>query len=189
MGTLMKDALMDAQALRALGFAVYGAADVGECVSTCARITRVDKALWNTEWLRVARRVRALADAALAAGDRAGARGAYFRASNYFRTSNIFAMEPDALDVLRAGHADEVAAFTAGTELLDLPRQSVAIPFEDMTLPGFFFRAASDDALRPTMILTNGYDGTAEELYFSNGSRRSSAATTCSSSMGRARAT
>lgn len=165
----MKDELMDAQAQRALGYAVYGAADVGECVSTVGRITRVDKALWNAEWLATARRVRAAADGSLAAGDRAGARAAYFRASNYFRTSNIFAMEADALEVLRAGHAEEVASFRAGTALLDAPPRLIDIPYEDTTLPGYFFTANTDGRARPTMILTNGYDGTAEELYFSNG--------------------
>jgi pimeloyl-ACP methyl ester carboxylesterase len=168
-GTLLKDELMDAQALRALGYAVYGAADVGECVATCERIARVDKSLWNAEWLATARRVRAVADTALAAGDRIGARSAFFRASNYFRTSNIFAMESDSLTVLRAGHADEVASFRAGTDLLELPPRVIAIPYEGTTLPGYFFTADRERTARPTMILTNGYDGTAEELYFSNG--------------------
>jgi pimeloyl-ACP methyl ester carboxylesterase len=36
-------------------------------------------------------------------------------------------------------------------------------------LPAYFFRPAIDDVQRPTLILTNGYDGTAEELYFCNG--------------------
>ena len=39
---------------------------------------------------------------------------------------------------------------------------------EITTLPGHFFRAADDGAPRPTMILTDGYDGTVEELCFSS---------------------
>ncbi|MEO6116403.1 MAG: alpha/beta fold hydrolase, partial [Pseudolysinimonas sp.] len=49
------------------------------------------------------------------------------------------------------------------------PPQVVEIPYAGTTLPGYYFRAAADDTLRPTMILVNGYDGTAEELYFTNG--------------------
>jgi pimeloyl-ACP methyl ester carboxylesterase len=169
MGILLKDELFDAQALRALGYAVYGAADIGECTSTTQRITRVDKQLWIDEWTATANRVRELADASLAARDVAGARSAYFRAANYFRTANIFAMEQSGLAQLRAGHANEVAAFRAGTVLLDLPPVEVAIPYDGTTLPGYFFRASGDGHPRPTMIITNGYDGTAEELYFSNG--------------------
>ena len=171
MTTLLKDDLLDSQALRALGYAPYGAADIGECVSTASRITRVDKALWNGEWMSTATRVRTLADAAFAAGDLAGARAAYFRSSNYFRTSNIFAMEIHAqsMDILKAGHAKEVAAFRAGAALLEFPPDLIEIPYEETTLPGYFFRASGDGTKRPTMIITNGYDGTAEELYFSNG--------------------
>jgi hypothetical protein len=168
-GILHTDDLFDSQALRALGYAPYGAADAGECVTTMQRITRVDKTLWIDEWTATASRVRDLADASLAAGDRAGARRAYFRASNYFRTAGIFALEESALAVLRRGYASEVAAFRAGAALLDLPPEIVAIPYEDTTLPGYFFRASADGAARPTLILTNGYDGTAEELYFANG--------------------
>jgi pimeloyl-ACP methyl ester carboxylesterase len=169
MGILLKDELFDSQALRALGYAVYGAADVGECVTTAQRITRVDKKLWIDEWTATATRVRSVADASLAAGDRVGARGAYFRASNYFRTANIFALEKGSLPLLRAGYANEVASFRAGAALLDLPPEIVAIPYEGTTLPGYFFRAADDAKPRPTLILTNGYDGTAEELYFADG--------------------
>jgi pimeloyl-ACP methyl ester carboxylesterase len=169
MGILLKDELFDFQALRALGYAVYGAADVGECVTTAKRITRVDTKLWIDEWTATATRVRALADASLAAGDSAGARSAYFRASNYFRTANIYALDTASLALLRAGYAGEVASFRAGAALLDLPPEIVAIPYEGTTLPGYFFRASSDGRPRPTLILTNGYDGTAEELYFANG--------------------
>jgi pimeloyl-ACP methyl ester carboxylesterase len=169
MGILLKNEMFDFQALRALGYAIYGAADVGECTSTAKRITKVDKQLWIDEWTATATRVRDLADASLAAHDRVGARSAYFRASNYFRTANIFAMELSSLAQLRAGHAKEVAAFRAGAALLDLPPEEIAIPYDGTTLPGYFFRASADALSRPTMIITNGYDGTAEELYFSNG--------------------
>ena len=171
MTTLLKDELLDSQALRALGYAPYGAADIGDVTSTTGRITRVEKAQWNREWMSTATRVSALADAALAAGDNAGARAAYFRASNYFRTSNIFAMEKDAnaIAVLRAGHAREVVAFRAGAALLESPPDIIQIPYENTTLPGYFFRVSDDGAKRPLMIITNGYDGTVEELYFGNG--------------------
>ena len=47
------------------------------------------------------------------------------------------------------------------------PPQVVKIPYEETTLPGYFFPAS--DSPGPTVILTNGYDGTLEELYFANG--------------------
>ena len=169
MGILLKDDFFDFQTLRALGYAPYGAADVGECVTTAQRITRVDQRDWIENWLATATRIRNNADECLAAGDRAGARSAYFRASNYFRTANIFALETGALPTLRAGYANEVSSFRAGAALLDVPPRILEIPYEGQTLPGYFFTPSNDDRTRPTLILTNGYDGTAEELYFANG--------------------
>ena len=52
--------------------------------------------------------------------------------------------------------------------MLDLPPTSSDPLSRTHTLPGDFFRASDDGAARPTVILTDGYDGTVEELYFSS---------------------
>jgi len=73
---------------------------------------------------------------------------------------------------LIVAHQQEVAAFRRGAEQLATPPQLLTIPYEDRTLPAYFFRPAGDDRAgtgRPTLILTNGYDGTAEELYLCSG--------------------
>lgn len=169
MAALMKDDLMNAELVRAIGYAPYGAADFSECVMTASRIAGTDLAAWHDEWFATASRIHDLAATSAAAGDRVSARGAYFRASNYFRTAGLFAMG-SPLDVrLVEAHRLEVENFRAGVELLELPPQIVEIPYEDSTLPGYFFPAATDEVPRPTLILVNGYDGTAEELYFTNG--------------------
>ena len=168
MTLLMKDALFSDQMLRAMGHATYGGADVGECLATASRIDRVDSDLWYDEWLRTAERAYASAQASEKAGDRVGARGAYFRASNYFRTAGLFLLEAPVPPRLVESHRREVESFRRGAALLDLPPEIIEIPYEGGTLPGYFFRAADDGARRPTVLLTTGYDGSAEELYFSN---------------------
>jgi hypothetical protein len=60
-------------------------------------------------------------------------------------------------------------AFRRGAALLGMPPEIVQIPYEDTTLPGYFFRAGEGQWPRATVILTGGYDGTAEELDFFNG--------------------
>lgn len=40
----------------------------------------------------------------------------------------------------------------------------VEIPFEDMKLPGYYFKAG--EGKKPTLIVMSGFDGTVEELYF-----------------------
>lgn len=169
MSTLMKDELLEAQLLRTMGYAPFAGADIGECLATADRISGTDLDAWHDEWTTTANRVLAAAEASLAAGDTAGARGGFFRASNYFRTAAVMAMGAPVHPRLAAGHAAEVLAFRNGAALLDVPPEVLEIPYEQGSLPGYFFRPADDDLRRPTMILTNGYDGTAEELYFCTG--------------------
>ena len=164
----MQDELFDAQFVRALAYAEQGGAELGECLGTAARITKTNGDLWYEQWAHTADRVRAIADTAAAAGDLVRARGAYFRASNYYRTAGIFLMGAPVDPRLRSSSGRQIETFRKGAALLDLPPDVVEIPYEDTTLPGYFFRAAADGAARRTIILTNGYDGTVEELYFAN---------------------
>src|SRR6202042_3634582 len=70
---------------------------------------------------------------------------------------------------LTASYAQQTSAFRRGAALLACPPEILEIPYEGTTLPGYFFRADPEEAPRATVILTGGYDGTAEELYFANG--------------------
>jgi hypothetical protein len=168
MHKLMKDKLFGDQMLRTMGHALYGGADLGECLATAERIDRVDGGLWYDEWSRTSDRVYAAAQASDEAGQATSARGGYFRASNYFRTAGLFLLEAPVSPRLVESHRREVESFRRGAALLDLPPEIVEICYADGTLPGYFFRAAADGHRRPTVILTTGYDGTAEELYFFN---------------------
>ncbi|GAA4395260.1 alpha/beta hydrolase family protein [Tsukamurella soli] len=169
MGTLLRDDLFEAQLLRALGYAPYGGADVAECLSVARRISGTSLTSWHDEWSAQAARVLAGAEESASAGNVASARSAFFRASNYFRTAGLFAMGTPVDPRLIAAHTREVEAFRQGAALLAHPPTIVQVPYEGSSLPGYFFPAADDDEPRPTVILTNGYDGTAEELYFTNG--------------------
>ncbi len=169
MAVLMKDELFQAQLLRAIGYAPYGGADIGECLATAARIPGTDLDQWHDQWLMTAQRILGLAEASAAAGHTESARSAFLRASNYFRTAGLFAMASPTDERLVNAHRLEVQSFRRGSGLLEVPPEIVAIPFEDRSLPGYLLRPGSRTSPRPTLILTNGYDGTAEELYFANG--------------------
>ena len=71
-------------------------------------------------------------------------------------------------DRFRATSHRQTAAFRAGAALFTSPPEILEIPYEGTALPGYFFRASDDGSPRPTVILTNGYDGTVEEMYFAN---------------------
>jgi len=169
MARLMKDELFEAQLLRAIGYAPYGGADAGECLAVAQRVAGTNLASWHDAWAAAAERLTTAAAASAAAGQAASARSGFFRAANYFRTAGLFAMGAPVDPRLTEAHRREVESFRRGAALLALPPEIVAIPYEGSSLPAYYFRAAADGAARPTVILTNGYDGTAEELYFTNG--------------------
>jgi hypothetical protein len=169
MTRLMKDELFEAQLLRAMGYAPYGAADAGECLAVAGQISGPSLDSWHDAWMAMAARLCGQAEVSAAAGRAASARGGFFRAANYFRTAGLFAMGAPADPRLAEAHRREVDSFRRGAALLAVPPEVVQIPYEDSFLPGYYFRAAADVAPRATMILVTGYDGTAEELYFTNG--------------------
>ena len=165
---ILADELLDAQLLRVMGSAPYGGADVDECRAIASRLVGTDLDGWFDAWTDGADRATALAEAALERGDVDAARGALFRASNYHRNAGVMLLGTPVDPRLVASHTRQTEAFRRAAALLERPPELVEIPFEGASLPAYFFRAAGAGP-RATVILTGGYDGTAEELYFFNG--------------------
>jgi dienelactone hydrolase len=166
---VLQDELLDAQLLRAIGAAPYGGSDVGECLSAARGVRGTELDSWYREWSLLAERVAGLAERASDDGHTETARLAYLRASTYFRTAGVMLMGAPLDQRLVEAYARQTDVFRRAAALMVPSAEILEIPFEDTTLPGYFFRP--DDAGRPraTVVLTGGYDGTAEELYFANG--------------------
>jgi alpha-beta hydrolase superfamily lysophospholipase len=165
---LFKDELLDAQLLRAVGAGLYGGADVGECLATAHRIDESDLGSWYDQWTGTGTAVAELAASEAAAGRRESARLAYLRACTYHRTAGVMLLGTPLDTRLVSAYARQTEMFRRAGALMNVPAEGVEIPFEDSALPGYFFRAAADERQRATVILTGGYDGTSEELYFAN---------------------
>ena len=165
MQLVFKDQAFSFELLRALGYAPYGGADISECLKTVYRIKEGDFESWYEEWNKIARRVHALADDALAHGQRVSAREAYLRASNYYRTAEFFLHgKPEDPRILTAW-GKSLATFREAIQLMATPVEQVQIPYEQTTLPGYFYRPDDSGKPRPTLIVNCGYDSTAEESY------------------------
>jgi alpha-beta hydrolase superfamily lysophospholipase len=165
----LRDELLDAQLLRAVAAALYDGADLGECLHAARTVKGVDLDSWHDAWLALAERVQALARAEEDAGQLVSARSAYLRASTYFRTAGVmlFAEPVDPRQV--TANIRQTETFRRAVALMSPPPEVLEIPFERTTLPGYFFRPDRDPRPRATVVLTGGYDGTCEELYFYNG--------------------
>ena len=160
--------LFDGQLLRAVAHTYYGGADLGECLATANRINEGDTESWYQEWTKTAERLYKLGQESLATGSRVSAREAFLRSANYFRTAYIFMMKEPVDPRLVEAYDRQTEAFRQATALFATPVETVQIPYEDTTLPGYFFQVDHSGKPRPTLILLNGYDSTSEEVYFYN---------------------
>ncbi len=164
MHVIFNDAQFDFQILRLLGSAASGDAEVGEVLSTANRIREGDFESWTAEWLKTAQRVKEIAETSQEGDHMVSAREAYFRASNYYRAAEFYLhgdpSDPRILDLSRSARA----CFGRALGLTPLGVERVAIPYEDTSLPGYFYRADEAGARAPTLIVHTGYDGTQEEL-------------------------
>lgn len=103
------------------------------------------------------------------AGHDVSARDAYLRALTYYRTSGAFLFKPPVDPKLVASFDRQKDAFDHAGALLTHPAESVRIPYEDTTLPGYLLLPDRGAAPYPTLIMTDGYDGTVQELYLAGG--------------------
>jgi len=163
---VFKDATLSFQTLRTMGAAPGGGADIGECLSTAYRIKAGSDESWYDQWHKTAVRLEKTADRFLAKGHRESAKEAYFRASNYYRTAEFFLhANPHDPRILKTWGKSR-GLFIKAAGLSKTPIRPVEIPFEGTTLPGYLCLDGSGKK-RPLIVAHSGFDGTAEELYFS----------------------
>jgi pimeloyl-ACP methyl ester carboxylesterase len=178
-GALFSDQSFSFETLRALGYAAYGGADVGEVTSTAGRIPDGDETAWYKQWRALAERIHSDADRSATAGHPVSARESYLRASNYYRLCEFYLRAGPAndLEVREVGQLS-VDTFARAAQLMYPAPQPVRFPYEDTTLPGWWIPAdlgtahpggGDPDGPRPTLLFHGGFDSTEEELYFAGG--------------------
>jgi dienelactone hydrolase len=169
MPILSKNPMWETFGLRALPYALYGGADLGECVSTVDRIGEGTAGDWHREWTATAARLATAARESEERGHAVSAREAYFRASTYYHVSYFplygYPVDPRLIQ----GFEAEVSCFQHAASLSTPQIQSVEIPFEGKSLPAYFLRADESGKRKPTIIHVNGYDSNIQEMYFAHG--------------------
>jgi len=155
------------ETLRAIGFACYGGADIGEVLMTAANIPEGDEPAWHREWKATAERVEQLGCDSLAASNPVSAREAFLRASNYYRCAEFFRREDPWNDpevALLASASRQT--FTDAMALCDFGFEQLTIPYESTTLPAYLYLVDDSGNSRPTIVYISGFDSTLEESYF-----------------------
>lgn len=169
MALVFKDPLFDAQWLRAAGHSISGGAEIGECLAAARQVREPNAESWHAAWSQLALDVLARAQTSASGGFRVSALSGYLRASNYFRAAYTFLIGAPVDPRVLAGYRQQRAAFAAAAALMEPRAEPISIPYGTTSLHGYFFRATGLPGPRPTLIITGGYDSTAEESYFFSG--------------------
>ena len=159
----------------ALGSVYRQAADVGEVLRTAERIPDGDADRWVDEWAATAAVAIGFAQDAQRDRRRTSALAHYRRAATYLATALYRAehcSEPEqARELWRRQRAcwDQIVDLTAPAG------ERLSIPYEDATLPGWFFRApgAAVGEPRPVVIINNGSDAATSQMWVHGGAAAS----------------
>ena len=148
----------------ALGSVYWQAADVGEVLTTVDRIHDGKARSWVDEWTATADRLVQLAAAnAAGAGRGIGGRPVPARVA-VLLAGDVLADgtgDPGLFASLWERHRDAWDRFVDLGEFGGAVVERVEIPYEGMTLPGYFFRSGEVGSPRRTLIFNNGSDGSA----------------------------
>ncbi|HJM42006.1 MAG: prolyl oligopeptidase family serine peptidase [Nitrospinota bacterium] len=108
--------------------------DIGEIEETLEGIRRTED--WAPEWARLGERHAGLAEAALQAGHALTAGETFIRASLCHHYAQFLSFE--ANEEKRGNQGKKIALYTRALPLTAPPIEKVRIPFEGVSLPGYF---------------------------------------------------
>lgn len=143
------------QFMRVLGSAQEGSSTISECFLTASRIAAGDDESWYREWKAIADVNKERGDLARAAGNIRSACSNWLRASNYYRTSEVF-LKLD--DTRRATVLENMRACSNLFVIYQSPGgERVRIPcFEGGFVEAYFLRAPGPDLRTPVVVCVGG---------------------------------
>ena len=151
--------------LTTLGRAYHQGGNVGKVLHVIRQIRDGDFESAYQALIAAGNEARAMAGESAAGGHRESARQAYLWAQNFYDSAMYFA--DGTGDPARVAPTWQMMdeCWLKSLALFDPPIAQVAIPYEGTTLRGFYFRGKSSAPKRPLLILNNGSDGTALDMW------------------------
>ena len=155
----------DFAAKTVIGHAAQGMIDIGLVLTTLDSIADGDPTSWYRCWHTTAESLHQQA-LALQAADSALSAGAFFLAAAEAYDQSLAFVDgmPDesVLQPTFQLHRRCWDAFIASSGSRHLP---IAVPYEGDTMPGYLLRPDASGAARPTVVVTNGSDGSIAGLW------------------------
>src|SRR5262249_54760363 len=169
MGLVFENDLYDEFGTWSVGYIPFGGPDFGEIRAVGRAVGSGDDKAFYEAWVAAGDRVVAEAVAEESRGHRSSARDLFLRASAFYAASYHPLYGAPVDPRLVAAFRKQVEAFDRGLKFFDPPVVPMRIPFEGATMPAYFIPAfGRAEEVRPTLILTNGYDATITDMYFAS---------------------
>jgi hypothetical protein len=158
-GGFFADADFDYEARIMLGAAASGVGDVGLVLAALDRIADGDPQSWFNAWTATAADLAARGDDALRRGHLATASWAFLAAAEYYAKALVFVDGLADQSVLLPTFREHRGCWEKVVDAARGGYVRVPVPYEGTTLPGYLLRPDATGAARPTLVVTNGSDG------------------------------
>ncbi|EFX05053.1 dipeptidyl aminopeptidase [Grosmannia clavigera kw1407] len=162
---LSTDASFNFELLIPLSSATTGGGDIAEVLSAAKNIKAGDFESFSLTFWELADRTKTRALEEEIAYDPINVRDSWFSAAKYFRRADFYLhgdWDDPRMNIL---WAEQTTAFDKAIHSLPVPGERVKIPADGFTIEGIWYAASSDTAQAQTMVLTNGYDASQEDIY------------------------
>lgn len=148
-----------------IGYAGQGVMDIGQVFATIARITDGDADSWYTAWRSLAEKLHVQAKASLAASHRETAHRLFLSASEGYAQAIAFTDGQTDRTTFAPTFALQTECWESFVDTSAGRIERVAVPYEEIWIPGFLFRPDASGARRPTLVMTNGSEGSESGLW------------------------
>lgn len=151
--------------LASLGRAYYQGANIGKVLFTIRQIEDGNFDSAYRAMIAAGDEARLLAENSADGGHTESARQAYLWTQSFYDSAIYFA--DGTGDPMRVAAAWQMMddCWLKSIDLFDPPVEQISIPYEGVGLRGFYFRGKSAREKRPLLILVNGSDGSALDMW------------------------
>jgi len=160
-----KNSAFEYVALTSLGRAYHQGGNVGKVLYVIRQIEDGNFESAYRAMIAAGDEARATAEDSESGGHVESARQAYLWAQNFYDSATYFADGSGQPSRITEAWRLMDDCWLKSLELFDPPIERVNIPYEGNTLRGFYFRGKSSKEKRPLLILVNGSDGSALDMW------------------------
>jgi hypothetical protein len=163
------DPTMEYELLIALGRAYYMSGSIGKLLYLAGQIEDGSAESAYQAFKNAGDEARAIAESSGRSGHRVSARQAYLWAGGYYASSTYFLDATSDASRFLPTWEKYYACWESALPLFDPPIERVRIPYERTHLEGYFLRVDNSKRRRPLLILNNGSDGSALDMWVLGG--------------------